>query len=144
MPAPCWPANCPTERWSCSTATSARRRRPTWRCRCWWSIWTTREAAKLLAVHDPLAGMAEANEQVLAELLADVDTESEAVQGLLDQMLADAQPAADDQAVDPAAPPEVDVPECFQVVIECDDEDHQQAVYERLNGEGFKCRLLTL
>jgi ParB-like chromosome segregation protein Spo0J len=103
-----------------------------------------REAAKLLAVHDPLAGMAEANEQVLAELLADVDTESEAVQGLLDKMLADAQPVADDQAGDPAIPAEVDVPECFQVVIECDDEDHQQAVYERLNGEGLKCRLLTL
>ena len=48
-----------------------------------------REAAKLLAVHDPLAGMAEANEQVLAELLADVETESEAVQRLLDKMLAD-------------------------------------------------------
>ncbi len=46
------------------------------------------EAAKLLALHDPLAGMAEANGEVFAELLAEVETESEAVQALLDKMLA--------------------------------------------------------
>ena len=45
------------------------------------------EAAKLLALHDPLAGMAEANDDVLAELLAQVETENDAVQALLDQML---------------------------------------------------------
>ena len=48
-----------------------------------------REAAKLLALHDPLAGMAEANDEVLAELLAHVETENDAVQSLLDQMLGD-------------------------------------------------------
>ena len=46
-----------------------------------------REAAKLLALHDPLAGMAEANEEVLAELLDQVETENDAVQALLDEML---------------------------------------------------------
>ena len=46
-----------------------------------------REAAKLLALHDPLAGMAEANEEVLAELLAQVETENDAVQAMLDKML---------------------------------------------------------
>jgi len=45
------------------------------------------EAAKLLALHDPLAGMAEANEEVLAELLAHVDTENDAVQAMLDKLL---------------------------------------------------------
>ncbi len=48
-----------------------------------------REAAKLLALHDPLAGMAEANEEVLAELLAHVETENEAVQAMLDKLLGD-------------------------------------------------------
>jgi hypothetical protein len=100
------------------------------------------EAAKLLAVHDPLAGMAEANQQALGELLAEVETGSDALRGLLDQMLADAQPPAEAEAA--AAPAEVNVPECFQVVVECADEDQQQAVYSRLSGEGFKCRLLTL
>ena len=45
------------------------------------------EAAKLLALHDPLAGMAEANDEVLADLLAHVDTENDAVQAMLDKML---------------------------------------------------------
>jgi len=45
---------------------------------------TDEEAAKLLAVHDPLAAMAAANQQMLAELLADVQTQSEAVQTLLE------------------------------------------------------------
>ena len=50
------------------------------------------EAAKLLALHDPLAGMAEANQEVLAELLAEVETDSDALQGLLDRMVAERSP----------------------------------------------------
>ncbi len=102
------------------------------------------EAAKLLALYDPLAGMAEVNQQAVAELLAEVETESDALLGLLSKMLADVEPSAEDEATEPVAPAEVDVPECFQVVVECADEDQQQAVYSRLSGEGFKCRLLTL
>jgi hypothetical protein len=90
------------------------------------------EAAKLLALHDPLAGLAEANHDMLAELLDQVETESEAELPL------------DDQAEDPGPPREVAVPEAFQVVVECRDEQQQRCVYERLTGEGLKCRLLTL
>ena len=54
------------------------------------------EAAKLLALHDPLAGMAEANDEVLAELLAQVETENDAVQSLLDRMLGDSDVAPDE------------------------------------------------
>ena len=103
-----------------------------------------REAAKLLAVHDPLAGMAEANDEALAELLAEVETQSEAVQRLLDTMLAEAEPLSGTAPDSAGPPPEVEVSECFQVVIECDGEEQQQAVYERMAAEGFKCRLLTL
>ena len=46
-----------------------------------------RETAKLLALHDPLAGMAEANQEVLAQLLAHVETDNDAVQSFLDGML---------------------------------------------------------
>lgn len=38
------------------------------------------EAAKLLAVHDPLAAMAQTNEDLLADLLTHVQTENGAVQ----------------------------------------------------------------
>jgi hypothetical protein len=36
------------------------------------------------------------------------------------------------------------VPEIYQVVIECRHEREQRAVYERMRGEGFRCRVLTL
>ena len=35
-------------------------------------------------------------------------------------------------------------PELFQVVIECRDEAQQRELFERLRGEGYKCRVLTL
>jgi hypothetical protein len=103
-----------------------------------------REAAKLLAVYDPLAGMAEANEEMLAELLGEVETDSEALESLLDEMLAQSSPEQAEEAAGSATPAEVKVDDCFQVVIECADEEQQQAIYERMSGEGLKCRLLTL
>jgi hypothetical protein len=32
----------------------------------------------------------------------------------------------------------------YQVVVECRDEGQQQDVFERMTGQGFKCRVLTL
>jgi hypothetical protein len=100
------------------------------------------EAQKLLALHDPLADMAEANEATLAELLAHVETENDAVQSFLDQMLADSEVAADE--IQPAEEKEVAIPEAFQVVVECRDEAEQQRVYEQLTAEGHTCKLLML
>lgn len=102
-----------------------------------------REAAKLLALHDPLAAMAETDSAVLAELLDQVDTENDAVQSLLDSMLGRSEAALDEAE---AEFPErnVAIPEAFQVVVECRDEAEQQSVYERLTGEGLPCKLLTL
>jgi hypothetical protein len=100
------------------------------------------EAAKLLALLDPLAALAETNQDVLADLLAGVETESQAVQEILDQMLASPVPELD--ATGDAPPAEVDVPEMYQVVVECRDEADQKAVFERLVAERLKCRLLTL
>jgi hypothetical protein len=102
-----------------------------------------KEAAKLLALHDPLGELAGANEEVLADLLAEVDTSSEAVQAMLDEMLSAAGELADGES--PAElPPEVNVPDAFQVVVECQDETQQKAVFERMTAEGYKCRLLNL
>jgi ParB-like chromosome segregation protein Spo0J len=101
------------------------------------------EAAKLLALHDPLAGMAEADDAALADLLAQVETENDAVRALLDDMIGQPAPlpSEDDEA---AIHGDVDIPEAFQVVIECRDESEQKAVFERLSGEGYKCKLLML
>jgi ParB-like chromosome segregation protein Spo0J len=103
---------------------------------------TEEEAAKLLAVLDPLAGMAQPNREMLAELVGDVETENKAVQTLLDQLLHTSEQLPEETP--DASSQEVNVPEAFQVVVECRDEAEQQTVYERLNREGFKCKLLTL
>jgi ParB-like chromosome segregation protein Spo0J len=99
-----------------------------------------REAAMLLAVLDPLASLAETNRDALAELVECVETESEAVRKMLDEM-AGAGGAA--ELPEPSRP-EVDIPEAFQVVVECRDEAEQRAVFERLQAEGLECKLLTL
>jgi hypothetical protein len=39
---------------------------------------------------------------------------------------------------------EVNIPESYQVVVECRDENDQQAVFERMRAEGYRCRVLTL
>jgi hypothetical protein len=52
-------------------------------------------------------------------------------------------PGAENRAA--AAKTERDrVPEIYQVVIECRHEREQRAVFERMRGEGFRCRVLTL
>jgi hypothetical protein len=94
------------------------------------------EADKLLAVLDPLAAMAGKNVAVLGDLLAEVETENAALRSLLDGL--GETPELD---VDP---PEVSLHEAWQVVVECSGEEQQRELYERLTGEGFKCRVLTL
>lgn len=101
------------------------------------------EALKLLALHDPLAGLAGANDDVLAELLQHVETENEAVRVVLDGMLSGPEVALDDESQN-GPPPEVNVPEAFQVVVECRDEAEQKALFERFTAEGLTCKLLTL
>lgn len=101
------------------------------------------EAAKLLALHDPLAAMAETDEALLADLLSQVETENEAVQAVFDQMLADSQEVAEGESSSPLTR-EVTIPEAFQVVVECQDEAEQRSLFERFTSEGLKCRLLTL
>ena len=38
----------------------------------------------------------------------------------------------------------VNFDESFEVVIECEDETQQEAIYNKLTGEGYKCRVLSL
>ena len=101
------------------------------------------EAAKLLALHDPLTELAGINHDVLADLLAEVETQSEAVQEVLNNMLSQSDTLVVDDHAD-ELPPEVDIASSFQLVVECRDEADQQDVYELMTGKGYVCRLLTL
>ncbi len=102
------------------------------------------EANKLLALLDPLAGLAEQDHEALTQLARDIEFESPVLQ----QLLAETTQAADNPPQE--SPPETEtsavdpVPELFQVLVECRDEDDQRTLFERLSAEGYTCRLLTL
>ncbi len=98
------------------------------------------EADTLLAVHDPLTGMAETNAALLAELAARVETEDASVRELLNSLTAE----FSEGWTNDGEAQEIVVPESHQIVVECGDEPRQRALYERLESEGFRCRLLTL
>ena len=102
------------------------------------------ETAKLLTVLDPLASMAETDQEILTDLMSQFETENKAVQALLDEMLKE---NPDDFAPFEKSehpPAEIDIPETFQIVVECTDEASQRILFERLEAEGYACRLLML
>jgi hypothetical protein len=101
------------------------------------------EADKLLLTLDPLAAMATTSSEQLESLRAVVATECEAVRALMDDIDREYR-AAEALAASATDRPEVVVPECYQVVVECRDALDQQTVYERMRSEGYKCRVLTL
>jgi len=100
------------------------------------------EADKILLTHDPLATMAGAASDQLQALLGDVHTDNEAVRALFDKLARESE--GDGPLAERLDRPEVAVPESYQVVVECRDERDQQAVYERMRSEGYRCRVLTL
>jgi hypothetical protein len=101
------------------------------------------EAAKLLALHDPLTALAEVDGDALTDLLSHVETQNEAVQKLLHRMVgdSDAPLVAEPEDGPPAVLP---IPESYQVVVECRDEPHQRELYEHFTAEGLPCKLLML
>lgn len=66
---------------------------------------TEEEADKLLATLDPLAAMAEADEAKLADLLATIETESEGLQAMLDNLHGSNESNATPLAINPTKPP---------------------------------------
>ena len=99
------------------------------------------EAAKILATHDPLAGMAGVDPEAIASLLEEVKFDSPAIEEMLKSIAPPGGISGDDVEA-PLA--EATIPRLFQVIVECRDEAEQQSVYERLVAEDLKCRLLTL
>jgi hypothetical protein len=104
---------------------------------------TEAEAEKILLTHDPLAAMAAVDQQQLDELLASTQFECEQVTAMLEELArgADAIEHGFDQDNER---PEVEIPESYQVVVECQSERDQQQVYDRMRKEGYACRVLTL
>ena len=96
------------------------------------------EAAKILATHDPLTEMAQTDSEQLNELIASVSFDNPAISS----MLAEMDKTLENLAADPRPEPEIE--DTYQVIVQCDDEQIQQELFERLTGEGYQCRVLTL
>jgi hypothetical protein len=104
---------------------------------------TQEEADKILLTLDPLASLAGVDQDRLADLLSSTKFASPKLEQLLDDLAKQAAEAAN--AIDEGAErAEVDIPEAFQVVIDCGSEEEQEAVYTRMREEGYRCRVLTL
>ncbi len=102
------------------------------------------EADKILLTLDPLAALAGVDQDHLADLLATTKFTSPHLEQLLDNLIREAAGVLDDLTDSPGERPEVEVPESYQVVVECADEAEQQAIYTRMREEGYRCRVLTL
>lgn len=98
------------------------------------------EAALLLATFDPLTLLATADDARLAALLDEVHSPHPAIQALLDS--ARTEPATNDPPPLSSAPPPLN--ETFQLLVDLPTEAAQRDLYERLTGEGLRCRVLTL
>ena len=100
---------------------------------------TEMEAAKLLVTLDPLAAMAQADGNALTALLGEVSFDSQAVNDMLEALANGERKPMPDLAM----PPQEYV-ERYEIVVECDGEEAQQSLFERLKEEGFRCRVLRL
>ncbi len=101
------------------------------------------EADKILLTHDPLAAMAGADRQQVSDLVESCAFEHPQVMEMLDAL----EKELDESTMsfgDVPDRPEVEIPESYQVVIECEGEQEQEQVYERMRKEGYRCRVLTL
>ena len=101
------------------------------------------EADKLLAVLDPLAALAGKDDELLASLVKSLETDNAAMQSLLDELIAQNEASLVDENGD-APLKDLDIPKCYQIVVECENETEQQTLFEMLTTQGAKCRILNL
>lgn len=94
------------------------------------------EAAKLIASLDPLASLAESDQAAWDNLRQSFVTDSDALERMFQQMFS--------RASEEEFAPEKSLDQSFSLMVECRDEADQRDLYERLVGEGFSCRVLTM
>lgn len=102
------------------------------------------EAKKAALLKDPIAAMREHDAAKLDELLREVETGSEALAKMMDELAQENGIVPGEEDVSDGGYKDIELGEAWQVVVQCKSEDEQREVYEHMTGEGFKCRLLTL
>src|SRR5262249_7778187 len=104
------------------------------------------EAAKILALLDPLAAMAEADAAKLDDLLREVETQSPALQEMLARLAAEGKTSSPDEdqpaGETAAAPPHLATK--FAIIIHCDSESQQLQLLADFESQGLDCRALVV
>jgi hypothetical protein len=95
------------------------------------------EARKLLLTIDPLAALAQADQDALAALRQVTETDQATLDALWQSLSESARQTEEKLAAEPPPPPQ------FLVLIECADEAQQTELLERFHDEGLKCRALV-
>jgi hypothetical protein len=98
------------------------------------------EARTLLLSIDPLAQLADYDQDVLDRLRHVADTTSDALANLWES-LGQARAASDADLAAARERPKV-IPEQYLVLVECADEREQATLLERFKAEGLKCKAL--
>ena len=109
------------------------------------------EADKLLATLAPLAALAGTNQTMLDDLLTQVETENIAVQEFLrsltdttDSFLACNELLASNEPRTLESGKEVTIPEVYQILVTCRNEEEQRDIFEQLTSDGRSCRIVNL
>jgi len=97
------------------------------------------EADKLLTLLDPLANLAGTNHDLLSELIENFETENAAVQQMLDEMLSKSPELPESTELK-----DLPIPNLFQILIECENEEEQRELFERFSADGLKCKILNI
>lgn len=96
---------------------------------------TEEEARKLLLTLDPLAALAEADAETLAQLRQITEADSEVLNDFWQSL-------ARQEAETPAAADDQPLPEQFLILVECRDEAHQAELLAKFDAEGICCKPL--
>lgn len=97
------------------------------------------EERLVLAALDPIGGLAGADADKLAELLAGIQTDDAGLLAMLDGLLPKA-PEADDDAA--GGDSEGGYSEQYGVIVMCRDAAEQERVYNRLKDDGYECKVV--
>lgn len=104
-----------------------------------------REAAEVLATHDPIAAMAQTNRELYARVAAEFNSTSKAIQELVASVAAlDTDEPTTDDPEDTGAPDQSEAAKAdFVILVECESEADQLEKIDRFLKEGIQCRALT-
>lgn len=89
-----------------------------------------------LATIDPISAMAGSDQDKINAVIESIQTEDESLLELIDGLR--------DEPTENKIPDEQDYSSIFQLVIDCDDEVHQEKMYKELTGKGLKCKVLSM